>query len=168
MRGAGSLRNQGTEGQIRITLDDPSEILVLRPNGTIKAYQKGFTKAELKGWCEKELGDGYSVEVANSKNAGGSYDTAVVVTKNNESNTIGVASGATHPSRIVQEARQPYEDTQDFSQFDSKIRNKSEYAEGLSQLSSEIEQKKLGAHEFLYGIAKAFGFKGWYYKVICI
>lgn len=25
--------------------------------------------AELKGWCEKELGDGYSVEVANSKNA---------------------------------------------------------------------------------------------------
>lgn len=69
MRGAGSLRNQVTEGQIRITLDDPSEILVLRPNGTIKAYQKGFTKAELKGWCEKELGDGYSVEVANSKNA---------------------------------------------------------------------------------------------------
>ena len=28
--------------------------------------------------------------------------------------------------------------------------------------------KKLGAHEFLYGRAKAFGFKGWYYKVICI
>ncbi len=94
------------------------------------------------------------------KNAGGSYDTAVVVTKNNESNTIGVASGATHPSRIVQEVRQPYEDTQDFAQFDSKVRKKSEYAEGLSQLSSEIGQKKLGAHEFLYGIAKAFGFKG--------
>ena len=160
VRGAESIRNQGTEGQTRITLDDASEILVLRPNGTIKAYQKGFTKAELKGWCEKELGDGYSVEVANSKNAGGSYDTAVVVTKNDESNTIGVASGATHPSRIVQEVRQPYEDTQDFAQFDSKVRKKSEYAEGLSQLSSEIGQKKLGAHEFLYGIAKAFGFKG--------
>ncbi len=68
VRGAESIRNQGTEGQTRITLDDASEILVLRPNGTIKAYQKGFTKAELKGWCEKELGDGYSVEVANSKN----------------------------------------------------------------------------------------------------
>ena len=160
VRGAESIRNQGTEGQTRITLDDASEILVLRPNGTIKAYQKGFTKAELKGWCEKELGDGYSVEVANSKNAGGSYDTAVVVTKNDESNTIGVASGATHPSRIVQEVRQPYEDTQDFAQFDSKIKNKSEYVEGLSQLSSKIEQKKFGAHEFLYGIAKAFGFKG--------
>ena len=160
VRGAESIRNQGTEGQTRITLDDASEILVLRSNGTIKAYQKGFTKAELKGWCEKELGDGYSVEVANSKNAGGSYDTTVVVTKNNESNTIGVASGATHPSRIVQEVRQPYEDTQDFAQFDSKVRKKSEYAEGLSQLSSEIGQKKLGAHEFLYGIAKAFGFKG--------
>ena len=160
VRGAESIRNQGTEGQTRITLDDPSEILVLRPNGTIKAYQKGFTKAELKGWCEKELGDGYSVEVANSKNAGGSYDTAVVVTKNDESNTIGVASGATHPSRIVQEVRQPYEDTQDFAQFDSKIKKKSEYVEGLLQLSSKIEQKKFGAHEFLYSIAKAFGFKG--------
>ena len=52
------------------------------------------------------------------------YDTAVVITKNNESNTIGVASEATHPSRIVQEARQPYEDTQDFALLDSKIRNK--------------------------------------------
>lgn len=94
------------------------------------------------------MGDGYSVEVANSKNAGGSYDTAVVVTKNNESNTIGVASGATHPSRIVQEVRQPYEDTQDFAQFDSKIRKKSEYAEGLSQLSSEIGQKNLAHMSF--------------------
>ncbi len=148
VRGAESIRNQGTEGQTRITLDDASEILVLRSNGTIKAYQKGFTKAELKGWCEKELGDGYSVEVANSKNAGGSYDTTVVVTKNNESNTIGVASGATHPSRIVQEVRQPYEDTQDFAQFDSKVRKKSEYAEGLSQLSSEIEQKNLAHMSF--------------------
>lgn len=76
------------------------------------------------------------------------YDTAVVITKNNESNTIGVASGATHPSRIVQEVRQPYEDTQDFAQFDSKVRKKSEYAEGLSQLSSEIEQKNLAHMSF--------------------
>lgn len=76
------------------------------------------------------------------------YDTAVVITKNNESNTIGVASEAIHPSRIVQEARQPYEDTQDFAQLDSKIRNKSEYAEGLSQLSSEIEQKNLAHMSF--------------------
>lgn len=83
VRGAQSIKAQGTEGKTRITLDDPSEILVLRPDGSIKAYQKGFTKEELKKWCEKELGNGYSVEIANNKNAGGSYDTAVVVTKNN-------------------------------------------------------------------------------------
>ena len=54
---------------------------MLRPNGSVRAYQKGFTKEELKDWCEKELGDGYTVEAANQKNAGGTYDTAVVVTK---------------------------------------------------------------------------------------
>lgn len=102
VRSAESIRKQGKEGETRITLDDPSEILVLRPNGSIKAYQKGFTKAELKEWCEKELGKGYSVEIANDKNAGGSYDTAVVVTKNNESGTIGVASEAGRPRRSAQ------------------------------------------------------------------
>ena len=81
VRSAESIKNQGTEGKTRITLDDESEILVLRPNGSIKAYQKGFTKQELKSWCEEELGDGYDVEIANSDNAGGSYDTAVVITK---------------------------------------------------------------------------------------
>ncbi len=89
VRGAESIRKQGKEGVTRITLDDPSEILVLRPDGSIKAYQKGFTKQELKDWCEKELGEGYSVEIATKKNAGDSYDTAVVVTKNNGSDTIG-------------------------------------------------------------------------------
>ena len=81
VRGANSIRNQGKEGVTKITLDDPSEVLVLRPNGSVRAYQKGFTKEELKEWCEKELGDGYTVEAANQKNAGGTYDTAVVVTK---------------------------------------------------------------------------------------
>lgn len=102
VRGAESISKQGKEGETRITLDSPSEILVLRPNGSIKAYQKGFTKSELKEWCEKELGEGYSVEIANNKNAGGSYDTAVVVTKNNESGTVGVASGDSHPSWSAQ------------------------------------------------------------------
>lgn len=85
VRGAEGIRKQGIEGKTRTTLDDASEILVHRPDGSIKSYQKGFTKSELKDWCEKELGEGYSVEIANNKNAGGSYDTAVVVTKNNES-----------------------------------------------------------------------------------
>ena len=81
VRGAEGIRKQGIEGKTRTTLDDASEILVHRPDGSIKSYQKGFTKSELKEWCEKELGEGYSVEIANNKNAGGSYDTAVVVTK---------------------------------------------------------------------------------------
>mgnify|MGYP000450037633 FL=1 len=48
VRSAESIRKQGKEGITRITQDDASEILVLRPNGSIKAYQKGFTKDELK------------------------------------------------------------------------------------------------------------------------
>ncbi|MEE0903507.1 MAG: methyltransferase domain-containing protein, partial [Prevotellamassilia sp.] len=85
VRGAESIKKQGVEGVTRITLDNPSEILVLRPNGSIKAYQKGFTVDELKSWCERELGEGYSVQRANKQNAGGSYDTAVVVVRNQES-----------------------------------------------------------------------------------
>ena len=95
VRGAESIKNQGKEGVTKITLDNPSEILVLRPNGSIRAYQKGFTKQELKEWCEKELGDGYSVEIATKKNAGDSYDTAVVVTRNNESTA--------HSTQVVNE-----------------------------------------------------------------
>lgn len=85
VRGAQSIKTQGTEGKTRTTLDDPSEILVHRPDGSIKAYQKGFTKEELRDWCKQELGEDYSVEIANKKNAGGSYDTAVVVKKEKES-----------------------------------------------------------------------------------
>lgn len=84
VRGAQSIKTQGTEGKTRTTLDDPSEILVHRPDGSIKAYQKGFTKEELRDWCKQELGEDYSVEIANKKNAGGSYDTAVVVKKEKE------------------------------------------------------------------------------------
>ena len=97
VRSAESIRKQGKEGITRITQDDASEILVLRPNGSIKAYQKGFTKDELKKWCETELGSDYSVEIANEKNAGGSYDTAVVVTKNSESDNILYRQGENTP-----------------------------------------------------------------------
>ena len=99
VRSAESIKKQGIEGKTRITLDDPSEILVLRPDGSIKAYQKGFTKQELKSWCEEELGDGYDVAIANNDNAGGSYDTAVVIAKNNESTTVkGNASESGQPA----------------------------------------------------------------------
>ena len=150
VRSAESIRSQGKEGETRITLDSPSEILVLRPDGSIKAYQKGFTKSELKEWCEKELGAGYKVEIANKGNAGGSYDTAVVVTKNNESGTVGVASETGRPSRSAQAV----------SNSSAKVSKKSEYRVGLEKLSDRLGEKGMGAHEFLYGIAKAFGLKG--------
>lgn len=84
VRGAKGIISQGKEGHTRLTLDDPSEILVLRPDGSIRAYQKGFTKPELKEWVQKELGDGYEVEVANKENAGSTYDTAVLVRRKAE------------------------------------------------------------------------------------
>ena len=150
VRSAESIRKQGKEGETRITLDDPSEILVLRPNGSIKAYQKGFTKAELKEWCEKELGNGYSVEIANDKNAGGSYDTAVVVTKNNESGTIGVASEAGRPRRSAQA----------LPSSNAKLDNNQKFANNLLVLSENLSERDMGAHEFLFNVAKAFGLNG--------
>ena len=151
VRSAESIRKQGKEGETRITLDDPSEILVLRPNGSIKAYQKGFTKAELKEWCEKELGKGYSVEIANNKNAGGSYDTAVVVTKNNESGTIGVASEAGRPRRSAQAV----------PNSGAKLSMVQEITNKIEKLSEDISEKgEMGAHEFLFNVAKAFGLEG--------
>ena len=150
VRSAESIRNQGKEGETRITLDDPSEILVLRPNGSIKAYQKGFTKAELKEWCESELGDGYSVEIANNKNAGGTYDTAVVVSKNNISNTIGVAYGDSHPDWNAQA----------LPNSDANVRNNNDINNNLAKLSNDLDEKDMGSHEFLFNIAKSFGFKG--------
>ena len=150
VRGAESISKQGKEGETRITLDSPSEILVLRPNGSIKAYQKGFTKSELKEWCEKELGEGYSVEIANNKNAGGSYDTAVVVTKNNESGTVGVASGDSHPSWSAQALPNSV----------AKLNKSPKLTKDLDVLLNKISLKGMGAHEFLFNVAKAFGLKG--------
>ena len=150
VRGAESISKQGKEGETRITLDSPSEILVLRPNGSIKAYQKGFTKSELKEWCEKELGEGYSVEIANNKNAGGSYDTAVVVTKNNESGTVGVASEAGHPSWSAQAMPNSV----------AKLNRNPKLTKDLDGLLNNISKKGMGAHEFLFNVAKTFGLKG--------
>jgi hypothetical protein len=70
------------EGQKqKIELDSPSEILVTDKKGNIRAYQKGFTKQELKDWVQKELGDGWQVDIANESNSGVKSGTAVVVTR---------------------------------------------------------------------------------------
>ena len=41
VRGAESIRKQGTEGKTRTTLDDPSEILVHRPDGSCAREAQG-------------------------------------------------------------------------------------------------------------------------------
>ena len=148
VRGAQSIKAQGVEGKTRITLDDPSEILVLRPDGSIKAYQKGFTKEELKGWCEKELGNGYSVEVANKKNAGGSYDTAVVVTKNNEEGTIGSSLRASHPNGNVQAV----------ANSNAKLKKYADINNKLLQIRDNLNNYgEFGASEFLHNLSLSFG-----------
>ena len=65
----------------KIELDSPSEILVTDSKGNIRAYQKGFTKSELKAYVESELGEGWQVEIANEGNSGVKSGTAVVVTR---------------------------------------------------------------------------------------
>ena len=62
------------------------EVLVKR-NGKIASYQRFFTPKELKEWVENELGDEYSVEVANESNSGTKGLAAVVVTKDTTLNT---------------------------------------------------------------------------------
>ena len=75
-------RKAGEEKSIKdkIELDSPQEVLVKR-NGRIASYQRFFTPQELKSWVEEELGEGYSVEIANEKNSGTKGLAAVVVTK---------------------------------------------------------------------------------------
>ena len=94
-------RKAGEEKSIKdkIELDSPQEVLVKR-NGKIASYQRFFTPQELKSWIEQELGDGYTVEVANEKNSGTKGLAAVVVTKNNESLTNkGKASELGQPTK---------------------------------------------------------------------
>ena len=81
-------RKAGEEKTIKdkIELDSPQEVLVKR-NGKIASYQRFFTPKELKEWVENELGDEYSVEVANESNSGTKGLAAVVVTKDTTLNT---------------------------------------------------------------------------------
>jgi hypothetical protein len=144
-------RRAGEEKSIKdkIELDSPREVLVKR-NGKIASYQRFFTPAELKEWVESELGDGYSVEIANEKNSGTKGLAAVVVTKNNESLAKSEASGLGQP---IAEADAP------MVKVDAKVAKNREFAKNLENLSAEITGgKTFGAHELLYRIAQSFGF----------
>lgn len=78
-------RKAGEEKTIKdkIELDSPREVLVKR-NGRIAAYQRFFTPQELKEWVESELGEDFTVEIANNANSGTNGLAAVVVTKNGD------------------------------------------------------------------------------------
>jgi hypothetical protein len=145
-------RRAGEERSIKdkIELDSPNEVLVKR-NGKIASYQRFFTPAELKEWVESELGDGYSVEIANEKNSGTKGLAAVVVTKNNESLAKSEASGLGQP---IAEADAP------MVKVDAKVAKNREFAKNLEKLNSEIAAgKTFGAHELLYRIARGLGYK---------
>lgn len=74
-------------------------------NLKIASYQRFFTPSELKAWVDSELGDRYSVEVANEKNSGTKGLAAVVVTKNNESLTMVRPPGLGGPFPTTREWR---------------------------------------------------------------
>lgn len=55
VRGAETIKNQGKEGVTKVTLDDPSEILVKRPDGSIRAYQKALRDPSSRVGLRKSL-----------------------------------------------------------------------------------------------------------------
>lgn len=89
----------------KIELDSPSEILVTDGKGNIRAYQKGFTKQELKDYVEGQLGEGWKVDIATNANSGLKSGTAVVVTRTAEAERPAYreVAGATGTRQTEQE-----------------------------------------------------------------
>jgi hypothetical protein len=159
-------RKAGEEKGIKdkIELDSPQEVLVKR-NGRIASYQRFFTPQELKQWVADELGEGYSVEVANERNSGTKGLAAVVVTK----------EAKAEASQMEQEARKLAEllhlDNIDFvsdgSAFEGKkARAKGWYSRSTGRITvvvgnhaSVVDIMQTVLHEAVahYGLRKMFG-----------
>ncbi len=121
-------------------------------NLKIASYQRFFTPSELKVWVESELGDGYSVEIANEKNSGTKKLAAVVVTKNNESLTNGKTSESVSPFPTTMGM-----ENASVTKFGAKVGKNIEISKLLDTILPKIYQKgKLSGHEFLYELSKAF------------
>lgn len=121
-------------------------------NLKIASYQRFFTPSELKAWVESELGDGYSVEVANEKNSGTKGFAAVVVTKNNESLTNGKTSELGLPI-----SNHKGMENASMANVATKVGKNIEIPKLLDTILPKIYQKdKLSGHEFLYELSKAF------------
>lgn len=146
-------RKAGEEKSIKdkIELDSPQEILVKR-NGRIASYQRFFTPSELKEWVQQELGEGYTVEIANKANSGTSGLAAVVVTKNNESPT---GKGKAY------ELGQPISnhkgmENAPLANITAKVDKNTQRANRLDKIISSIEKKGgMGPHEFLHEVINA-------------
>lgn len=95
-------RKAGEEKGIKdkIELDSPQEVLVKR-NGKIASYQRFFTPQELKEYVEKELGEGYKVEIANEENSGTKGLAAVVVTKESQGESTGAKAASSSVQRMT-------------------------------------------------------------------
>lgn len=142
-------RKAGEERFIKdkIELDSPQEVLVKR-NGRIASYQRFFTPQELKEWVESELGDGYTVEIANKANSGTNGLAAVVVTKNNESPANGKTSELGQP--ILKKKNAP------LANVAAKVSKNAERASRLDAIISSIEKiGEMGPHEFLHEVVNA-------------
>ena len=93
-----------------------------------------------------------SVEVANEKNSGTKGLAAVVVTKNNESLTIGKTSGLGRPI-----SNHKGMENASMANVATKVGKNIEISKLLDTISPKIYQKdKLSGHEFLYELSKAF------------
>ena len=94
-----------------------------------------------------QLGEGYSVEIANNTNAGGSYDTAVVITKNNESTAKSSAS----------EPGQPTQKGAPLANVGANVGNNAKRNKRLGELFENINNNgSMG--QLLHEIAVSFGF----------
>lgn len=145
-------RKAGEEKSIKdkIELDSPQEVLVKR-NGRIASYQRFFTPQELKEWVESELGDGYTVEVANKTNSGTNGLAAVVVTKNNESPANGKTSESGQPISNHKGMANA-----SLTNVSAKVGKNAERANRLDAIISSIEEfGEMGPHEFLHEVVNA-------------
>lgn len=146
-------RKAGEEKHIKdkIELDSPQEVLVKR-NGRIASYQRFFTPAELREWVQQELGEGYTVEIANKANSGTNGLAAVVVTKNNES--------PTNRGKAF-ESGQPVSNHKGMANASltnvaTKVDKNTQRANRLDKIISSIKEiGEMGSHEFLHEVVNA-------------
>lgn len=153
VRDAASIASQ----KQKIELDSPSEILVTDSKGNIRAYQKGFTKPELKSYVEQQLGKGWQVDIATEANSGLKSGVAVVVTKTADAEGLRYRLPGRKDTKRAPETAPliPKEGSPaDISSADvAKVQQK------LDTLAQNLEKISGGRKNFLKEVADALGAK---------